>query len=79
MLLPTDGLVKAEVRGRKGLETGRMSNDPKNAPNAKPNPRDKKPYEKPSVTSEPIYETVALACGKLPGQGGMCNAAPSAS
>jgi hypothetical protein len=35
----------------------------------------KKPYAKPSVTSEPIYETLALACGKLPGDGGVCNAA----
>ncbi len=32
----------------------------------------KKPYTKPSVVSEPIYETLALACGKLPGQGGTC-------
>ncbi len=39
----------------------------------------KKPYAKPSVTSEPIYETLALACGKLPGQGGVCNAAPRRS
>jgi hypothetical protein len=39
----------------------------------------KKPYSKPSVTSEPIYETLALACGKLPGQGGVCNAAPRRS
>jgi len=35
----------------------------------------RKPYAKPSVTSEPIYETLALACGKLPGDGGVCNAA----
>jgi len=35
----------------------------------------KKPYAKPSVTSEPIYETLALACGKLPGDGGVCDAA----
>jgi hypothetical protein len=39
----------------------------------------KKPYSKPTVTSEPIYETLALACGKLPGQGGVCNAAPRRS
>lgn len=39
----------------------------------------KKPYAKPSVTSEPIYETLALACGKLPGQGGLCNASPRRS
>lgn len=39
----------------------------------------KKPYTKPSVQSEPIYETLALACGKLPGQGGICNGAPRRS
>jgi len=39
----------------------------------------KKAYTKPSVESEPIYETLALACGKLPGQGGVCNAAPRRS
>ena len=38
-----------------------------------------KAYAKPSVQSEPIYETLALACGKLPGQGGVCNAAPRRS
>jgi hypothetical protein len=36
----------------------------------------KKPYTKPTCTSEPIYETLALACGKTTGQGGSCNAAP---
>ena len=39
----------------------------------------KKPYAKPNVQSEPIYETLALACGKLPGQGGVCNGAPRRS
>jgi hypothetical protein len=39
----------------------------------------KKPYTKPGVQSEPIYETLALACGKLPGQGGICNGAPRRS
>ena len=39
----------------------------------------KQPYAKPSVQSEPIYETLALACGKLPGQGGICNGAPRRS
>ena len=42
-------------------------------------PGAKKSYTKPSITSEPIYETLALACGKLPGQGGVCNAAPRRS
>jgi hypothetical protein len=39
----------------------------------------KRPYVKPQCVSEPIYETLALACGKLPGQGGVCNAAPRRS
>jgi len=39
----------------------------------------RKPYEKPQIVSEPIYETVALACGKLPGQGGTCIGAPHRS
>jgi hypothetical protein len=53
-----------------------MDEDNKNSP---PAPGEKKPYTKPSVASEPIYETLALACGKLPGQGGVCNAAPRRS
>jgi hypothetical protein len=36
----------------------------------------RKPYEKPQIVSEPIYETMALACGKVPGQSSQCNAAP---
>lgn len=39
----------------------------------------RKPYTKPGFVSEKIYETVALACGKLPGQGGFCNGAPRRS
>jgi hypothetical protein len=53
-----------------------MAEDNKNSP---PSLGPKKPYTKPSVVSEPIYETLALACGKLPGQGGICNAAPRRS
>lgn len=41
--------------------------------------RSRKPYTKPRCTSETIYETLALACGKLPGQGGNCHAAPRRS
>lgn len=41
--------------------------------------RTKKQYTKPACTSEPIFETLALACGKRPGQGGLCNAAPRRS
>jgi len=51
-----------------------MPEDNKNSP---PASGGKKPYTKPSVVSEPIYETLALACGKLPGQGGICNGAPA--
>ena len=53
-----------------------MAEDYKNSPQA---PGVKKPYTKPSVVSEPIYETLALACGKLPGQGGICNGSPRRS
>jgi hypothetical protein len=35
----------------------------------------KRPYEPPAIESEEIFETTALACGKLPGQGKMCAAA----
>jgi hypothetical protein len=40
---------------------------------------EKKPYVKPECVSEPIYETMALACGKLPGQSFQCNGAPKRS
>ena len=56
-----------------------MAEDPKNSPEPPGENAVKKPYTKPSVVSEPIYETLALACGKLPGQGGICNAAPRRS
>lgn len=39
----------------------------------------RKPYVKPEIISEPIYETMALACGKVPGQSSVCNAAPRRS
>ena len=39
----------------------------------------RKPYTKPGFVSEKIYETQALACLKLPGQGGSCNGAPRRS
>ncbi len=39
----------------------------------------KKPYVKPACASEQIYETLALACGKVAGQSARCNAAPKAS
>jgi hypothetical protein len=46
---------------------------------AEGNPGGKKAYVKPRCVSEPIYETLALACGKLPGQGAVCHAAPRRS
>jgi hypothetical protein len=39
----------------------------------------KKAYVKPGCVSEPIYETLALACGKMPGQQGLCHAVPRRS
>lgn len=56
-----------------------MAEDHKTSSSTPTTPGAKKPYAKPSVTSEPIYETLALACGKLPGQGGVCNAGPKRS
>jgi hypothetical protein len=32
----------------------------------------RKRYAKPTVSSEPIYETMALACVKTPAQGSLC-------
>lgn len=40
---------------------------------------ERRPYVKPACTSEAIFETTALACGKISGQGGACNSVPSAS
>lgn len=39
----------------------------------------KRPYEAPAIVSEQIFETTALACGKLPAQGGKCTTRPKAS
>jgi hypothetical protein len=36
-------------------------------------------YEPPEILSQKVFETTALACGKLPGGGGKCNSKPSAS
>lgn len=55
-----------------------MAEEKKDSPGT-PDSEGKKPYAKPGVQSEPIYETLALACGKLPGQGGVCNGAPRRS
>lgn len=56
-----------------------MPEDRKTPPQTTGTTGAKKPYTKPSVVSEPIYETLALACGKLPGQGGTCRGAPRRS
>lgn len=40
---------------------------------------ERKPYVKPQCVSEPIYETLALSCGKRPGQGASCHGAPRRS
>jgi hypothetical protein len=56
-----------------------MEKTPKIANAGEKHPEKKRTYVKPQVVSEPIYETLALACGKLPGQGGVCNAAPRRS
>jgi hypothetical protein len=50
-----------------------------NKKNAPKSATKRKPYVKPTVQSEPIYETLALACGKTPGGGGSCLGAPSRS
>ena len=33
----------------------------------------RKPYQKPAVRHEKVFETSALTCGKPPGGGGNCN------
>jgi len=39
----------------------------------------KRKYEPPEILSQEIFETTALACGKLPGGKGQCNSKPKAS
>jgi hypothetical protein len=56
-----------------------MADEKKTSSSKPPAPGDKKPYVKPIVTSEPLYETLALACAKHPAQGGVCNGAPHRS
>jgi len=41
--------------------------------------RVRRTYEPPMVLSEEIFETTALACGKIPGQSAKCNAKPKIS
>jgi len=56
-----------------------MTQERKDHPESPQAGRHKKPYTTPAIASEPIFETLALACGKVPGQGGACNAAPKLS
>lgn len=39
----------------------------------------RRPYEPPRIRSETIFETTALACGKLPGQQFTCMQRPQNS
>jgi len=41
--------------------------------------RVRRKYESPMVLSEVIFETTALACGKIPGQSAKCNSKPKIS
>ena len=42
-------------------------------------PPGKRKYLKPAYDSEPIFETNAIGCSKIGGQGGSCNVTPSFS
>ena len=35
----------------------------------------KRKYDPPEILSQEVFETTALACGKLPAQGGACRGA----
>ncbi len=39
----------------------------------------KRKYEPPEILSQEVFETTALACGKLSGQSGPCMASPKLS
>ena len=47
-------------------------------PAAEP-PARKLPYEKPAFRFEGVFETTALACGKIAGTQGQCNRLPRTS
>lgn len=53
-----------------------MQRTQKNAHADEINAKKRRVYVKPECASEPIYETLALACAKLAGQGATCNASP---
>jgi len=56
-----------------------MTDEGKKNPESPQQGGPRKPYTTPGLASEPIFETFALACGKLPGQGGSCNLSPMRS
>lgn len=39
----------------------------------------KRKYEPPELQSQQVFETTALACRKISGQGGRCNTTPKTS
>ena len=39
----------------------------------------KRKYEPPEILSQKVFETTALACGKITGQGGKCMSSPKTS
>lgn len=41
---------------------------------ATPHEGGKRTYEPPTIVSQEVFETTALACGKRPGQSRACNA-----
>jgi len=53
-----------------------MTDEEKVRPQTEPAGSGRKPYTAPRLDSEEIFETSALACGKLAGQGGSCNGSP---
>ena len=55
-----------------------MNTDKQNAATAAGTSQ-RKPYIKPQCLSERIFETTALACGKLPAGSGLCAGAPKSS
>jgi len=42
-------------------------------------PEGKKPYQKPSFRFERVFETAALACGKIAGTSAICNSSRKTS
>jgi hypothetical protein len=44
-----------------------------------PDPPQKKPYEKPAFVREQVFETMALACGKINPSTGQCRAVKKTS